>query len=347
MRAARYHGVQDIRIEELPDPEPGPGQVVVKVAHNGICGSDLHEYYSAPTFIPTSPHPLTGISVPVVLGHEFSGTVVAAGEGVDAGLVGRNVAARPTYSCGECASCRRGLTNICRKLAFHGLSAPGGGLSELTALPAELVHPLPDSVPLELGALVEPMAVGHHAIRRVAFGPDDLVVIVGAGPIGIGLWFALKAAGHERVLVSETSAERRAAITALGAEQVIDPRSTPLADRVAELSGGEGAAVIFDAAGVGAAVADSVPVLAPRGSVVIVGIHEQPFAFNPTSLILQEVDVIGSIVYSPEDYDETIANMAAGRYDTKGWVDHVPLDGLLGGFDDLRAGRKMKILVDL
>jgi (R,R)-butanediol dehydrogenase / meso-butanediol dehydrogenase / diacetyl reductase len=347
VRAARYHGVHDIRIETLPEPEPAAGQVLVKVAHNGICGSDLHEYYSASTFIPTQPHPLTGISAPVVLGHEFAGTVVGVGDGVDPGLVGQNAAARPTYYCGECAACARGLRHICRNLAFHGLSGPGGGLSELTTLPAEMVHPLPSAVSLELGALVEPMAVGHHAIRRVQLAPDDLAVIVGAGPIGIGLWFALKANGHQNVLVSETSPERRAAISALGAEHVVDPRTESLDDAVFDLSDGVGATASFDAAGVGPAIGDSVPVLAPRGTVVVVGIHEKPFDFNPTSLLLQEVHVIGSIVYTPQDYDEVIANMVDGSYDTKGWVDHVPLDDLLTGYDDLRAGRRMKILVDL
>lgn len=347
MRAARYHGVRDIRLEELPDPTPQAGEVLVRVAHNGICGSDLHEYYSAPTFIPVDPHPLTGACVPVVLGHEFSGTVVEAGDGVDRGLVGRNAALRPTYSCGECPSCRRGLGNICRRLAFHGLSAGGGGLSELTTIPADHVHPLPEAVSLELGALVEPMAVGHAAVRRVGFGRDDLAVVVGGGPIGIGLWFALQALGHERVLVSETSPQRRAAMTALGAKNVVDPRSESLAEAAHALSDGVGAAVVFDAAGVGAAIGDSVAILAPRGSIVVVGIHEKPFDFNPTSLLLQEVSVIGSLVYSADDYDATIANMAAGHYDTTGWVDHITLDGLLDGFDDLRAGRKMKIHVDL
>ena len=347
MRAARYHGVRDIRIEELPDPTPQAGEVLVRVAHNGICGSDLHEYYSAPTFIPTEPHPLTGAHVPVVLGHEFSGTVVEVGDGVDSGLVGTNAALRPSYRCGTCAACQRGLHNICRKLAFHGLSGNGGGLAELTTLPANMVHPLPDEVSLELGALVEPMAVGHAAVRRVPLADDDLALIVGAGPIGIGLWFALKAMGHERVLVSETSPERRAAMTALGAKNMVDPRSASLADAVNDLSDGDGAAVAFDAAGVGAAITDTVPVLAPRGSIVVVGIHEKPFDFNPTSLLLQEVSIVGSLIYSSDDYDATITNMAAGHYETTGWVEHIPLDDLLGGFDDLRAGRKMKIHVDL
>ena len=347
MRAARYHGVRDIRIEELPDPTPGAGEVLVKVAHNGICGSDLHEYYSAPTFIPVQPHPLTGVSVPVVLGHEFSGTVVEVGDGVDPGLVGTNAALRPTYSCGTCASCERGLRNICRRLAFHGLSAPGGGLAELTTVPVGHVHPLPDSVSLELGALVEPMAVGNAAVRRIGFGRDDLVVIVGGGPIGIGLWFALKSLGHDRVLVSETSPERRAAMTALGARNVVDPRNASLVDAAFDLSDGVGATVVFDAAGVGAAIGDSLPLLAPRGTIVVVGIHERPFDFNPTSLLTQEASVVGSLVYSDDDYDTTIANMAAGHYETKGWVEHIPLDDLLTGFDDLRAGRKMKVHVDL
>lgn len=347
MRAARYHGVRDVRIEDLPDPTPERGQVLLRVAHNGICGSDLHEYYSAPTFIPTTPHPLTGASVPVVLGHEFSGTVLQVGSGVDGALVGRHVAVRPSYSCGECVACRRGLSNICRKLAFHGLAGPGGGLAELTVVPAGMVHALPDDVSLELGALVEPMAVGQAAVHRVPFGADDLVMIVGAGPIGIGLWFALRAKGHENVLVSETSPERRAAILALGAQHVVDPRSSDLAETAAALSGGDGVSVAFDAAGVGAAVTDTVPLMAPRGSILIVGIHERPFDFNPTSLLLQEVSVVGSLIYAAEDYEAVIANMSAGVYDTAGWVVHSALDDLEKSYDELRAGRKMKILVDL
>lgn len=347
MRAAVYHGVGDIRIEDIPEPTAGPGEVKIKLAHNGVCGSDLHEYFSASTFIPLQPHPQTGASAPVVLGHEFAGTVVEVGEGVTSTTVGQRAALRPTYSCGKCASCVRGLPNICRVLAFHGLSASGGGLSDYTVMPADMVHALPDGVSLELGALVEPMAVGHHAVDRSGLTEKDTAVIVGAGPIGIGLWFALRARGFNRILVSETSPQRRAAIVGLGAEEVIDPRESNLTDAVFRLSDGVGAAAIFDAAGVGAAVEQSIPALAPRGKVVVVGIHEQPFSFNPTSLLLQEVEVIGSIVYDDADYQAVIQNMANDLYDTTGWVEHTPLAGLFEAFDELRAGRKMKILVDL
>ena len=283
----------------------------------------------------------------MVLGHEFSGEVVELGEGVTGIQVGQAAALRPTYSCGKCPSCQQHLPNICRILAFHGLSADGGGLSEYTVLPADMVHPLPDDVSLELGALVEPMAVGQHAVDRSRMTEDDTAVIVGAGPIGIGLWFALKARGFEKVIVSEPSPERRAEITGLGAQTVIDPREQDLTQTVMDDTDGLGAAVVFDAAGVGAAIGDSVPCLAPRGQIVVVGIHELPFDFNPTSLLLQEVEVIGSIVYDDDDYDAVIKNMAAGIYDTTGWVEHAQLDDLLGAFEDLRAGRKMKILIDL
>jgi (R,R)-butanediol dehydrogenase/meso-butanediol dehydrogenase/diacetyl reductase len=347
MQAAVYHGVRDVRIEDIPEPRPGPGEVKIKLAHNGVCGSDLHEYYSATTGIPTKPHPQTGVSAPVVLGHEFSGTVVELGPDVTGTVVGQRAALRPTYSCGRCSSCTLGLPHICRILAFHGLSAAGGGLSEYTVLPADMVHPLPDSVSLELGALVEPMAVGHHAVGRVEVDSRDTVVIVGAGPIGIGLWFALRARGHDRVLISETSPQRRAAISRLGADEVIDPRTTDFRDSVSRLSDRAGAAVIFDAAGVGAAITTSIPALGPRGKLVVVGVHEKPFDFNPTSLLLQEIDMIGSIVYDDADFDAVIDNMTQGRYETAGWVEHAPLSGLLEAFEELRAGRKMKILIDL
>jgi (R,R)-butanediol dehydrogenase / meso-butanediol dehydrogenase / diacetyl reductase len=128
---------------------------------------------------------------------------------------------------------------------------------------------------------------------------------------------------------------------------VIDPRSTDLGTATAELSDGDGPVVVFDAAGVGAAITDSVPVMAPRGSIVVVGIHEKPFDFNPTSLLLQEVAVVGSLIYTAADYDAVIANMAAGVYDPTGWVDHTELDNLVSSYDELRAGRRMKILIDL
>ena len=347
MRAAVYHGPMDIRIEDLPEPDPAPGEVKIKVAHNGVCGSDLHEYFAQPTFTPVDPHALTGAQIPVVLGHEFAGTVVDVGDGVDGFSDGQPVAIRPNYFCGQCPACRRGLTNICRQLAFHGLSGPGGGLSEYTVVGTGMVHGLGD-VAMDLGAIVEPMAVSLHAVARSGLQPGDTAIIAGAGPIGIGLWFALKAQGITDVIVSEPSAERRAAMAALGAPQIIDPRETDLVQTAMELSGGIGAHTAFDAAGASGAIAGSIGALAARGNVVVVGIHELDLSgFNPTSLLLQETEIIGSIIYDDADFQAVIAAMDDGLYSTEGWVEHAPLDELLGVFDALRAGERTKVVIDL
>lgn len=347
MKAVRYYGVGDIRIEDLPDPEAGPGQVVIRVAYNGICGTDLHEYFAAPTLIPTSAHPLTGVSVPVTLGHEFSGTVVQVGSGVTRCAVGDRAAVRPTLSCGTCVACRRKAFNLCRKLALCGLSAASGGLSEYALADADQIHLLPAEVSLELGALVEPMAVAYHAVRKSGTGPGDVVVVSGLGPIGIGLWYALRSLGVSAIVLSDPAENRRVRASALGGEHVIDPTVDDLAALVGDLSDGEGAAAAFDAAGVGAAVLSGLEVLAPSGCVVVVGLHESAFALQPLGIVLGELSIAGSAVYLDDDFTSVIQAMAAGVYSTDGWVDHAPLDGITGALDDLRKGRGTKILIDV
>lgn len=347
MRAAVYHGPHDVRIEEVPEPQAGPGQVALRVAHNGVCGSDLHEYFSASTFIPVQPHPQTGVCAPVTLGHEFSGTVVAVGDGVTGIAVGDRAAVRPTYACGTCASCRAGAPNTCRVLAFHGLSGPGGGLSEYTVVDAGMAFPLPDGVSLELGALVEPMAVAYHAVELSGIVPGQVAVVAGLGPIGVGLFFALRARGVTDVIASDPSSARRDVLRALGATTVVDPRETDLTELARAMSDDLGASAVFDAAGVGAAILTGVAALAPRGKVVVVGIHEQPMQLDPTSLLLGEAQIVASLVYTDDDYRAVIASMARGEITADGWVDHAPLDDLLPVYDDLRAGRRMKVLIDL
>ncbi|MBY6412827.1 2,3-butanediol dehydrogenase [Rhodococcus sp. BP-252] len=346
MRGAVYYAPGDIRIESIADVEPSHGQVKLRVAHNGVCGSDLHEYFSGQTFIPSEPHPLTGQMAPIVLGHEFSGTVVAVGDGVDINI-GARVAVRPTLTCGQCPACTAGVSNVCRKLAFHGLSAATGGLSEYSVVDANAIHVLPETVSLEMGALVEPMAVSYHAVTRSGVKPGDVAVISGLGPIGIGLWFALRDRGIHDVIVSDPSDVRRRALKKLGAEHVVNPRHDNIGDIARDLSSGTGASAVFDAAGVGAAITSGVAALRPHGKVVVVGIHEQPMSLNPTSLLLSETEIIGSIVYSDDDYSKVIAAMAAGSYTADGWVEHAPLDSLVDIYHELRQGNKLKVLIDV
>ena len=163
MRAAVYYGNHNLEIEDVPEPTPGDGQVKVQVSRNGICGTDLHEYYDGPIFIPpTEPHPLTGKAMPLVIGHEFSGAVTDVGAGVTDVDEGDRVTIEPIYRCGALPAVQVGPLQPVHLVGFHGLMADGG-MAEYTVVPRNQVHKLPDSVPLEMGALVEPMSVAYHA----------------------------------------------------------------------------------------------------------------------------------------------------------------------------------------
>ena len=246
MRAARFHAPGDLRIEVVADPAAGPGQVKLRNAYAGVCGTDVHMYFApeaARAFF-ERPHPLTGASAPQVLGHEFSGTVVEIGERVSGVAVGDRAAVYPVYSCGRCRACESGRLNACRTIAFHGISSHGGGMAEFTVVDQSMLHQLPDGVDLRLGALVEPMAVAWHAAEVGEVHAGESALVAGAGPIGIGVWFALREHGVERVLVSEPNAKRRDAIAALGAS-VVDPSTEDFATVVSDFTGGAGIDLAF------------------------------------------------------------------------------------------------------
>lgn len=344
MRAAVYQGRKDVVIRDVDEPALWPGRVKVEVAFNGICGTDLHEYFAGPIFIPTEPHALTGEQLPVTLGHEFSGTVTEVGEGVERISAGDRVTIEPVYRCDECPPCRAGHYNVCQKIGFHGLMADGG-MAELTVVEERMVHKLPDSVSLELGALVEPMSVAYHAAKLGGVGAGETAVVFGAGPIGIGIWFALRGLGVEDITVVEPAEARREAITALGATDVIDPRSTDPGQHVAERTAGRGADAVYDAAGVQAAVESALQCLGSHRQLTAVAIYEKPFDVSLINLVLGESSIRGSLCYTGEDYRGVIELMAQGHYDTTGWVDHISLDEVVEGFDRLHVGNAMKLLV--
>ncbi|MEU3471668.1 2,3-butanediol dehydrogenase [Rhodococcus sp. NPDC006774] len=345
MRAAVYYGPNKVEITDVPEPSPGEGQVKVKVGFNGICGTDLHEYYAGPIFIPTSPHPLTGQEMPLVLGHEFSGTVTELGKGVTGIAVGDRVAIEPLYRCGHCGPCRAGNYNICAQIGFHGLMSDGG-MAEYTVVPTDMIHALPDNVSLELGALVEPMSVAYHAATLGDPKPEDTAMVFGAGPIGIGLWFALRGKGLDNVFVVEPSPTRRASIEALGAK-TLDPTALDIPAYIADLTDGKGADAIYDAAGVQPAVEAALGCIGARKPLVSVAIYEKPLTTPLQKLVMNESRIQGSLCYTSADYEAVIDLMSQGHYDTTGWVDKITLDGVIDdGFEALHAGTKMKVLVD-
>ncbi|MFE3289947.1 2,3-butanediol dehydrogenase [Rhodococcus sp. NPDC059234] len=348
MRAARYHGVGDIRFEDIAEPTVGPGQVKVRVHFNGLCGSDLHEYFHAPMMAPTAPHPLTGVSVPVVLGHEFSGEIVEIGPAVDQLSVGDTVAVEPTVNCRQCVACRAGSYNLCSTIAAVGYSwAGGGGLGQYAVVDADHAYRLPPGMSTREGALIEPLAVALHAVHRGEVPPGSTVAVHGAGPIGIGVFLTLRAHGIDDIAVIEPSAARRAAIEAVGATNVIDPSN---ADVVAELrarTNGDGVSRSFDTAGVPATFLNAVRSTASHGRVVVVAVHQRPVDFNPTEILFSECEIVGSIAYC-DDYPEAIDLMARGAYPIESWVKTIAFGDLISdGLEPLRDQKAIKVLVDM
>lgn len=314
MRAVVWHGRKDVRVETVPVPPfPQPGWVKIKVAWCGICGSDLHEYQAGPIFIPVdAPHPLTGKQGSLILGHEFTGTVVEVGQGVTNVRVGDMVAPDACQHCGTCVTCQVGRYNVCEKLAFTGLHTDGA-FAAYVNVPAELCYILPAGVSPEAGAVIEPLATGFKAVREAGTILGDTVVIIGAGTIGLGTLMAAKAAGAGKVIVLEMSAARTAKAKECGADVVLNPKTCdPLAE-VKTLTGGSGADVSFECVGNTFTGPLAVELVRNAGKAIIVGIFEEPSAFNFFSLSGTDKTVIGSLAYTIRDFKGVATHLASGK----------------------------------
>ena len=348
MRAARYHGRGDLRLEDVPEPSPGAGDVKLRVLYAGICGTDIHEVYDGPVFVPVErPHPLTGVQAPVILGHELCGEVVEVGEGVTTVAPGDLVAVEPLQPCGRCAYCTSGAYNLCPTRAAHGLARAGGGFAEFTVVEERMAHGLPPGLSAIQGALVEPMSVGVHAVKLTHARPGSWVAVHGLGPIGLGVLLALRARGVETI-ASDPSARRRSAVEALGFRHVLDPRAGDAADAIRELTDGRGVEASVDAAGVPAALAAALESTAVHGRIVVVAVPLEPLTLPIPAFRRHEVTLTMSGGQLAEDFHDTIAGMERGDYPHEGWVETIRFDDLLTeGFEPLHRQEKLKVLVDV
>ncbi len=351
MKAAVFHGQKDVRLEDVPEPEVRSGSVKVKVDWCGICGTDLHEYLAGPIFIPPagSPHPITGETLPLTLGHEFAGEVVEVGDDSEGLRAGDRVAIEPVFRCGECAACLRGATNLCEKLGFYGLMGGGGGMSEFAVIPSYMIHKLPEGLTTEQGALVEPIAVGLRAVRRAGFEAGQSALVFGGGPIGAVTVQCLKASGAGQIMVAEVAEARKEKALDIGADAVIDSTEEDVAGRVRELTEGQGAEHSFDAAGIQETLQTALHATRKGGTVTIISIWEGPVQINPNDIVLSELNVVGTICYTPEDFADTISMLRDGRIETEGIITgRIPLSDVVeGGFEELvdHKDRHVKILV--
>lgn len=347
MRAARIHGTEDVRVEVVNRPRATPGTVLLRNAFAGICGTDLHLFFAPESFSANfhQPTPLTGATWPQILGHEFSGTVVEVGAGVKSVAVGDDVAVFPYHSCGMCRACLSGQTTGCELMAFEGIQGRSGGMAEFSSVSAEQCFALPPSVDLALGALVEPMAVAWHSIGVAKLQPSESVLVVGGGPIGLGVYYAARARGIETVIVSEPSKSRRELLHTIGVGHVIDPTSEDLPERVRSLTRERGVDAVIDAAGSTVAFPDAMRCLAVNGRMVVVAVYEKPYQLT-RNLLSAGRTIRNSEVYTHDDYRDVIEAMAGGLYDSAtSWIEIVELEQVEAAIRELSAGRGMKTLV--
>jgi (R,R)-butanediol dehydrogenase/meso-butanediol dehydrogenase/diacetyl reductase len=344
--AALLHGNRDLRIEEVLEPEPGPGEVKVAVAHNGLCGTDLYEYFSGPLACTTQPHALTGGALPQIMGHEFAGTITEVGHGVDGLRAGDRVTAASLYSCGRCDRCRADLAHLCTLLTTHGICSHGGGLSQYTVVPASMLHRLPAGVSLAQGALIEPLSVAFSGALRARVEPGGSALVLGGGPIGIGVTLGLRALGVEDVVLAETVAHRRRIVESLGVD-ALDPRADDVAAVLRKRTGGRGVDAVVDCAGVADTFRLAPALMRARGRYVLLAMSMAEIGFMPFLLARSEIELTGSLGYSGDTFVRVLELMAAGAFPTAIWVEHLPLDDVHTALDDLRAGRRMKVLIDL
>ncbi|RJR18484.1 MAG: 2,3-butanediol dehydrogenase, partial [Desulfobacteraceae bacterium] len=276
MKAAVWHSQGDIRIEDVATPSPGPGQVKLKIKACGICGSDLHEFKSGPFLIPRKSHPLTGrAGGPMILGHEFSAEITELGEGVKDWNPGDRVAVNPLIYCGRCHYCMRGEYVMCTSLGTYGL-ASDGAFAEYAVFPQGSLLKLPDSVTDDKGAFVEPLAVALHAVNRSGMRLGASVAVVGAGPIGLLVMQAARAAGAREVYVVEPLEARRNLALRTGASAVFDPQKDDAGAAIGSLTGGLRVDVAFDCVGIQASFDTAVQVTGRRSRICIVGLALKP-----------------------------------------------------------------------
>lgn len=347
MKALRWHGVKDLRIEQIEEPKALPGKVKIKVEWCGICGSDLHEYTAGPIFIPAGePHPITGEQAPVVMGHEFSGQVVEVGEGVTRLQKGDRVVVEPIFNCGKCTACRQGKYNLCEKMGFLGLAGGGGGFSEYVAADEHIVHKIPEAVSYEQGALVEPSAVALYAVRQSKLKVGDKAVVFGAGPIGLLVIEALKASGASEIYAVELSAERSAKATELGAHVINPKEAQDVVQEIHRLTDG-GADVVFEVTGVPPVLEQALESVRIGGELMIVSIFEKEAPIKPNKIVIQERSISGIIGYR-DVFPAVISLMEKGYFPADKLVTkRIKLDDVIEqGFEGLlKEKNQVKILV--
>jgi (R,R)-butanediol dehydrogenase/meso-butanediol dehydrogenase/diacetyl reductase len=337
MAAAVLKGPGRLEIEEVPVPDPGPGDVLVEVDRCGICGSDLHmvlEGWGQPGSVP---------------GHEWTGVVAAVGEGVDRWRPGDVVIGGPMVRCGECAMCQAGRPSLCSGRDTPGLDVERGALARYKLQPADELLLLPDGLDRRAAALAEPLAVALHGITQSRVQPGQRAIVFGAGPIGALTIAALRALGIDDVVCIEPGERRQELARAVGATEVRHPDDLDIANIAEPGRVVDGAAdVVLECSGNAKAMEAGLTQLVRGGTLVLVGAGIHPPRFDPNRILLNELVITGAFTYDKDGFDRAVELLQSGRLPIDALLepDDVPLDGVLDAMRGLAEGRLAgKVLV--
>jgi L-iditol 2-dehydrogenase len=342
MKAAVLHKARDLRLDEVPTPQCGPDEVLVRVKSVGICGSDVHYWRTGAIgdFV---------VEKPMILGHEVAGVVAEVGEGVSTLQVGDRVALEPGVPCRRCEVCKTGRYNLCPDVRFFATPPVDGALSDYVLSPADFAYKIPDALSLDAAALIEPLSVGLHACRRGKLVAGQSVLITGAGPIGLTSLMAAKASGASTILISDVRPHRLELAKKLGATHTFDAREDAEA-LVRAATDGRGVDLAIECAGAEPALVSCLKAAKRGGVIVVVGLGDNAnYTLPLLDLAVKELDIRGIFRYV-YTYPAAINLLASGVVDVEAMITHhFPLSEMLTGFEyaEKGLGGAVKVMIDV
>jgi 2-desacetyl-2-hydroxyethyl bacteriochlorophyllide A dehydrogenase len=336
-KAAVYRGNKTFTVETRNVPPPAAGEVQIDVAYCGICGTDLHIYLG---------HMDQRVGFERAVGHEMSGIISAVGAGVNGLEPGQRIVVRPLDHCGECPACKAGHQHICHKLKFLGIDTEGA-FQQKWNVPAHTIHLLPDEMPLRHAALIEPLAVACHDIKRGRVTKGEDVLVIGGGPIGLLVAMVARHAGG-RITISEINENRLAYAARLGFA-TLNPKTADVAKTIHEVTGGKGADVVFEVSGSQSGVDLMTAAAATHGRIVMVAIHAAKPQIDLFQFFWRELEMIGARVYHRADYDQAMQLLADGVVDCESFITDIqPLDAIQSAFEALTTNpNAMKSMIQV
>ncbi len=318
MKAIYYPAWDELELRDVPEPSPKPGEVVLRVAAVGICGSELHGFLTH----------AARRTPPTILGHEFCGQVADIGSGVTGYRRGDWVGVSSVIACGQCEDCLDGNVHLCRTGEVFGMKRPGG-FAEFCAAPVSSLLPLPGTVSPVQGSLLEPLGNAVHALSLTSQRFPETVVILGAGTIGLFVLQVAKSSGALRLIASDVSDARLDVASQLGAETVLNPRKQDVVAPVQQMTRGRGADVVVDAVGAAETRLAAVKMARRGGEVVWLGLHDDPTQLSGFDVVLGERKVLGSFAVTHHNLRTAIGLFAHGKIMLDPWVRTFPLaDGV-------------------